>query len=273
MYKRVSAAYFSGTGTTEKTVKAIAKKIADELCLKYEEWDFTPLFARQEPKKFEKTDIVIFGTPVIAGRVPNLLLKYLDTLQGNGAIAVPVVMFGNRSFDDALIELRDILEKAGMTTFAAAGCVGEHSFSRILGKGRPDSDDMEEILAFAKKVSEKIKSGDIKSPVKVDGVAFPYRGYYQPRDRFENPIDIRKVKPKTNDKCDDCKLCAKLCPLGSIDFYDVSKINGICMKCCACVKKCPKGAKYFDDEGYLYHQHELEEVYIRRAKNKFYLED
>lgn len=273
MYERVFAAYFSGTGTTEKTVKAIAKKIADDLCLKYEEWDFTPLFARKEPKVFEKRDIVIFGTPVIAGRVPNLLLKYLDTLQGTGALAVPVVMFGNRNFDDSLIELRDILQRAEMTTVAAAACVGEHSFSQILGKGRPDDMDMKEIISFAIKVTDKIKNGGFKSPVKVDGEPFPYRGYYQPRDRHGNPIDIRKVKPKTDDKCDNCKLCAELCPLGSIDFEDVSKVKGICMKCCACVKKCPKGAKYFDDEGYLYHQHELEEMYTRRAENKFFLED
>ncbi len=273
MYKRVFAAYFSGTGTTEKTVKAIAQKIADDLCLKYEEWNFTPLFARKEPKRFEANDIVIFGTPVIAGRVPNLLLKYLDTLEGNGALAVPIVMFGNRNFDDALIELRDILEKAGMRTIAAAACVGEHSFSKVLGKGRPDNDDIKQIVNFSAKVAEKIKTEDYNTPVKVDGVAFPYRGYYKPMDRQSNPIDIRKVKPKTSDKCDNCKLCAQICPLGSIDFEDVSKITGVCMKCCACVKKCPKGAKYFDDEGYLYHKHELEEMYSRRADNKFFLED
>ena len=174
MYKRVFAAYFSGTGTTEKTVKAIAQKIADDLCLKYEEWNFTPLFARKEPKRFEANDIVIFGTPVIAGRVPNLLLKYLDTLEGNGALAVPIVMFGNRNFDDALIELRDILEKAGMRTIAAAACVGEHSFSKVLGKGRPDNDDIKQIVNFATKVAEKIKTGDYNTPAKVDGVAFPY---------------------------------------------------------------------------------------------------
>lgn len=271
MFKKVYAAYFSGTGTTEKTVKAIANRLGKELDLPVENRDFTPLKERENPMEFCDTDIVVFGTPVIAGRVPNLLLKYLDTLKGNGAIAVPVVSFGNRNFDDALIELRDILEDSGMKTIAGAACIGEHSFSEILGKGRPDKEDIFKIEKFTDEVANKIKEGKFVTPVFVEGTPKPYRGYYQPQDRNGNHIDIRKVKPLTNDKCDDCKLCAELCPLGSIDFDDVTKVTGICMKCCACIKKCPQGAKYFDDEGYLYHKRELEELYGRRAEPSFFV--
>ena len=100
----------------------------------------------------------------------------------------------------------------------------------------------------------------------------PIRPYYTPRDRHGNPINILKVKPKTDpDKCGGCGLCAELCPMGSIDPADVSQVRGICIKCCACVKKCPSGAKYFDDPGYLFHQHELEDVYTRRAENEWFV--
>ena len=51
----------------------------------------------------------------------------------------------------------------------------------------------------------------------------------------------------------------------------MTSVTGICIKCCACVKRCPKGAKYYDDEGYLYHQHELEDVYARRGESKIFL--
>lgn len=61
--------------------------------------------------------------------------------------------------------------------------------------------------------------------------------------------------------------------MGSIDPADVSAVRGICIKCCACVKGCPTGAKFFDDAGYLYHQHELEAQYARPAENEvFYLQ-
>lgn len=273
MAKKVIRAYFSATDTTKTVVETISKELAQSLELPWETWDFTLPKAREGVKEFNQEDIVIFGTPVIAGRVPNVLLKYLDTLVGNGAICVPVVCFGNRSYDNALIELRDILEKSGMDPIAAGGFSCLHSFSEILGKGRPDEDDKKEAREFAKAIGEKIARSGFCKTIEVDGLEGPsYGGYYQPRDRQGNPVDIRKVKPVTDmDKCIDCKICVNVCPLSSIDMEDVSKLNGICMKCCACIKKCPTGAKSFVDENYLYHQHELEEEYKRRAKNSIFV--
>jgi ferredoxin/flavodoxin len=273
IYKTVWSVFFSATGTTQKIVTEIAAETAKTLNLPHKSFDFTLPDARKEALCFTKDDLVVFGTPVIAGRVPNLLLKYLDTLSGGGAAAIPVVLYGNRNFDDALIELRDILEKTGFHTVAAAAFIGEHSFSETLAKGRPDEADIALVHGFAGKVVEKINAlstyGD--KSVDVDGVPFPYRGYYQPRDRHENHIDIRKVKPLTSAECDNCLLCVKICPMGSIDLNNAAEIPGICMKCCACIKKCPKKAKYFDDAGYLYHKGELEDIYKRRAEPQVFL--
>lgn len=272
--KKVWAVYFSATDTTKKTVLTIADEAARLLGAEREDYDFTLPGMRENGFAAGKDDLVIFGTPVYAGRVPNVLLKYLATIQGNGALAVPVVLFGNRNFDDGLIELRDILENTGFHTVAAAAFVGEHSFSKTLAAGRPDADDMKEALAFAGKVTEKLKGlpdGEVPAPVEVEGVPHPYRGYYQPRDRKGVSIDIRKVKSLVSDACDDCKICADVCPMGSISRENVREYTGICIKCGACIKKCPKQARYYEDEGYLYHQHELEEGYTRRAAISLFL--
>ena len=272
--KKVWAVYFSATDTTKKTVLTIADEAARLLGAEREDYDFTLPRMRENGFAAGKDDLVIFGTPVYAGRVPNVMLKYLATIQGNGALAVPVVLFGNRNFDDGLIELRDILENTGFHTVAAAAFVGEHSFSKALAAGRPDADDMKEALAFAGKVAEKVKGlpeGEVPAPVEVEGVPHPYRGYYQPRDRKGVSIDIRKVKSLVSDACDDCKICADVCPMGSISHENVREYTGICIKCGACIKKCPKQARYYEDEGYLYHQHELEEGYTRRAAISLFL--
>lgn len=272
--KRVWAVYFSGTGTTEKTVKRIASGLASALSVPLESFDFTPPAARQADLTFGPDDLVVLGTPTYAGRVPNVLLPYLTgRVRGDGTPAVPVVLFGNRNYDDALIELRDLLQADGFGCIAAGAFVGEHSFSRTLGAGRPDDRDMAGHPAFAREICGKLagQAGTENTPVAVRGET-PIRPYYTPRDRHGNPISILKVKPKTDmAKCGGCGLCAELCPMGSIDPADVSRVNGICIKCCACVKKCPAGAKYFDDPGYLFHQHELEDVYTRRAENEWFV--
>lgn len=274
--EKIWAVYFSGTGTTRRTVERIAGGIASRLNLPAESVDFSRPAVRQETLRFGEKNLVVFGTPVYAGRVPNVLLPFLrERIVGGGALAVPVVLFGNRNYDDALIELRNILAADGMHPIAAGAFVGEHSFSRVLGADRPNAEDealMDEFAARVAALAAGLDAAPVKS-VAVRGQE-PLRPYYTPRDRAGNPINILKVKPKTDlSRCGGCGLCADLCPMGSIDPADVSAVRGICIKCCACVKGCPTGAKFFDDAGYLYHQHELEAQYARPAENEvFYIQ-
>lgn len=274
--KKVWAVYFSGTGTTRRTVERISGDIAARLGLPVQSVDFSRPALRQETLRFSDTDLVVFGTPVYAGRVPNVLLPFLqEKVVGGGALAVPVVLFGNRNYDDALMELRNILITDGLRPIAAGAFVGEHSFSRVLGQGRPNAEDTAQMDRFAARTAELVSGLESapQNPVAVGGQE-PIRPYYTPRDRAENPINILKVKPKTDlSRCGGCGLCAELCPMGSIDPADVSQVKGICIKCCACVKGCSTGAKFFDDAGYLYHRHELEAEYARPAANEvFYIQ-
>lgn len=274
--KTVWAVYFSGTGTTEKVAVHLAKALAEELGAEYRSHDYTQPAGRAEPLNFGPEDLVVVGTPVYAGRVPNLLLPFIrESIHGAGSLAVPVVLYGNRNFDDGLMELRNVLGDNGFIPISAAAVVGEHSFSTVLGAGRPDGDDMALVDQLARRTAGKVK--ELTAPpaqaVEVEG-RDPVRPYYTPRDRNGEPIkDFLKAKPVTDpDKCVKCGLCARLCPMGSIDREDVSNVSGKCIKCCACVKKCPMGAKSFTHEGYLYHQHELEDQYAgRRAESKIFL--
>lgn len=268
--KQVTGVWFSATGTTRKVVETIGQELARQLGIPFVGRSFTLPEERRQPLTFGTEELVVFGTPVYAGRVPNVLLKYLATLHGEGTPALPVVVYGNRDFDDALIELRDLLLQGGLQPFGAAAFVAEHSFSTVLAAGRPDAADLEKAREFARRAAESWKNGKLE-PVQVPGVPKPYRGYYQPRDRKGNPVDIRKVKPLVGEGCDSCGLCVKICPMGSISAEDVSQYTGICIKCGACIKGCPKHARYYDDAGYLYHQHELEEGLTRRAEPSLFI--
>lgn len=267
----VHAVWFSGTGTTEKTVCRIAHALAVRLGAQYAEYSYTLPDARKKELTIPAGDLAVVGCPTYAGRVPNLLMPYLrDMVHGAGALAVPVALFGNRNYDDALMELSQLLSGNGFTCVAGAAFVGEHSFSRTLGAGRPDAADETEMDAFSAAVADKLLRGDTTAATM--GGCDPIRPYYTPRDRHGNPINILKVKPKTDmSKCTRCGWCAAHCPMGSIDPADPAQVPGTCIKCCACVKGCPADAKYYDDPGYLYHKSELEEVYARRAGNEIFL--
>jgi len=256
--KNIKSFYFSATDTTRKIITGIADRLAADLSSKeVKNIDFTLPDARKEPVSFTEDDLAVVGLPVYAGRVPNVLLKYLNAIRGNGALAIAVVVYGNRHYDDALIELRDILELKGMKVIAGGAFIGEHSFSKILGMNRPDQQDMSVVTEFARQIYQKVAKQNVLESVFVPGNK-PYQAYYQPKDKDGNPVYIQKVTPKTKSDCINCKLCVSLCPMGSIDADDVSIIKGICIKCCACIKQCPVQAKYFDDANYLWHKNELE---------------
>ena len=111
---KIYAVYFSGTGTTKKTVTRIARRLADGLGAAYEEYDYTLPDARQRALTIPAGALAVVGCPTYAGRVPNLLMPYLrDMVRGGGALALPVVLFGNRNYDDALMELSQLLTAGG----------------------------------------------------------------------------------------------------------------------------------------------------------------
>lgn len=270
MINRIVNFYFSATLRTKVAVETISNTLAERLNISDKlDFDFTVPKIREKIPEFLETDLVILGTPVIAGRVPNLLLPYLNSIKSKGSLGVSVVTYGNREFEDSLIELSKIMESAGMKVIAGGAFIGEHSFSRILGEGRPDSYDKEIMKDFAQSVADKITKNNLTSPI-IPG-KWPLEGYYKPRTSSGKHIDIRKVKPKTNENCIDCKYCANICPMGAIDYDDVKSVPGICMKCCACIKRCPVNAKYFDDQGYIYHKEDLENLYssVRKEPETF----
>lgn len=261
----INTLYFSATGTTEKIVSRIAAKFKE--CLNQESalsaFSFTSPEARADSKSYSAEDIVIVGVPVYAGRVPNVLLSYLEGLEGNGAVAIAVVLYGNRNYDDALAELINILCHKNFLIAGAGAFIGEHSFSATLAKNRPDSGDYIYADELAKKVAEKINGSYLLEPIEAKG-SYPPGPYYVPRDHEGNPVDIRRVKPKTSSSCINCNICASVCPMGSINQDMPAEIPGICIKCGACIKKCPVQAKYYDDLNYLRHKEELESGFSQR---------
>ncbi|MDO4735982.1 MAG: 4Fe-4S binding protein [Bacteroidia bacterium] len=276
---RVVALFFSPTLTTKKCVQAIAESVAAYLGVEtpVELVDVTTPAKRKNVPGFKEGDLVVWGVPVYIGRVPNLITPFFKQITGNGALGVSVVVYGNRAYDDALIELRDIMTAGGFKVVAGGAFIGEHSFSYTLGGGRPNTEDLSEAAKFGEQIGENISSGrydcELKEELKVPGNPYPY-AFYNAKSKSNKSIDIRKVKPETDaDKCNNCGICAMLCPMGAINVASCADVPGICIKCGACVKRCPRKAKYFTDPTYLEHKQILETNFTLPQKENelFYL--
>ena len=273
--KTVWAVYFSGTGTTEKTVTPAGPRAGGAAGGTVPAHDYTQPAGRVE-LSFGPEELVVLGTPVYAGRVPNLMLPYLQSsVHGESTLAVPVVLYGNRNFDDGLIELRNVLSANGFVPIAGAAVVGEHRLLPDSGGGPPRRGG-----PGAGGPAGPGDGGQGEGPGRGPGPAGgggglrphppllhppgPARGAHQgfPEGQAgDRPGQVREVRP-----------VRPAVPWGPSTPEDVTQVVGKCIKCCACVKKCPMGAKYFDHEGYLYHQHELEDQYAgRRAPTKIFL--
>ena len=250
--KNIKAVFFSPTGNTKQVIEFIADRLAQKLSVSVEVDDFTLPAAHADTRTYSSEDLVIFGVPTYAGRIPNK------------------VTFGNRSFDNSLSELHSELEKNNFSVVAAGAVVCIHAFAEV-GIGRPDAADNEQLSAFADEVFEKLQQsgGSLSNTAIKRNEALT--AYYVPLGTDGKPVNFLKAKPVTDKaKCDNCGVCAAVCPMGSIDKNDVSLVPGICIKCQACILHCHTKAKSFDDPLFLSHKAMLEQNYTRKAVSEFF---
>ena len=270
-FKTVWAVYYSGSGSTRRLLRGMAEAAGEALMLPVRELDYSRPEAREKSYCFTETDLVFWGSPTYAGRLPNVLLPFLrGNFTGGGAAAVAVVLYGNRSYDDALKELCEVLAGNGFLAAAGAAVTAEHAFAPALAHGRPNGEDRAAAAEFARKTALTLRGREHPIAVTVPGRE-PIGAYYTPLGLDGEPARFLKAKPKTDpEQCTRCGLCAAVCPMGSIPREEPTECTGICIKCQGCIRECPAGAKYFDDEAFLSHRAMLEQNYIRRRENEFY---
>lgn len=256
---------FSPTGTTRTIIQCIASSIgysSSELI------DITKPDARKQLLHTTDKDLLIVGMPVYMGRVPSIATEWLQTIRADNTAVVCVVVYGNRTYGNALLELKDILVKCGCKPIAEAAYIGEHSFSTNktpIAEGRPDENDLNHAKLFGHNIIEKLQSVLSNNYILDTNVSG--------NNSYGGVTELWSVDfITTNNECVQCGNCAANCPIGAINYENVKLINiENCITCCACIKNCPQNAREMKDSLVKDASIRLNKLYNERKEPVFFL--
>lgn len=247
--KTVNYIYFSPTDTSRKIARAIAGAISSSTVannITYKN-SIKPIIPNGE--------LAIIAMPVYAGAIPVTAVERLKKMSGQNTPAVLVVVYGNRDFEGALVQLHNLAVELGFMPIAAAAFIGEHSYStpeRPIAENRPDEKDIEMAITFGKEIARKLnrpcdKKFDITS-VPHPSKSLNYLGFVLGvlKLKITKPV-ISRIPLSDKTLCNNCGICVVKCPVQAITkekptFTDKTK----CIRCCACVKSCPQRARKFE---------------------------
>ena len=110
---------FSPTGGTKKVTDTLTKGLASESHIV----DLTDSRADFSAVRLTADDIAVIAVPSYGGRVPVTAVRRLSAIDGNGAKAILLCVYGNRAYEDTLVELRDVAADAGFCLLYTSRCV------------------------------------------------------------------------------------------------------------------------------------------------------
>lgn len=229
--KKAVVVSFSPTGGTKKA----AMYLAGGLGMETEVFDITDYEAGKNARVFSEKEVAVFAVPVFGGRVPSPAAEKIRNMKGNQTPAVLLAVYGNRASEDALVELKDLVEERGFVLAAGVEAVAEHSIMRRFAAGRPDGEDAKELEQFGEVIAKKLADlPDVSGlcAIKLPGNV-PYREY--------NGVPF---KPQAGKKCTECGVCAALCPVKAIPAERPSETDmNRCISCMRCIAVCPEQAR------------------------------
>lgn len=246
--------FFSPTGTSEKIAGAVAREISSALNVAIDNVDVTT--ASHGNIIAGEDDIVILTAPVYGGHMAPIAKTRMGMISGRGTNCILIAVYGNRAFEQALVDMSDFAGAHGLKPVAAGAFVGEHSYSTPqtpIAVGRPDGNDMKVAAEFGRRIALAISEGqaheaDVASihdiAVSEQSLA-SFKEFIKDYSSRQKSSPVRLVPEVDGSVCSRCGVCVTVCPTHAIADDCVTTDVARCIKCCACVKHCPEGVRSF----------------------------
>ena len=142
---------FSPTGGVEKCAELLSTPLGTN-------WKEIDLSHPISPITLSDQDLCIYAVPSFGGRVVPIATERMKSIQGNGARAILLCVYGNRAYEDTLVEMQDTLNAQGFRCIAAVAALAEHSIMHQFATGRPDASDQKMLTEFASKIAANLNN-------------------------------------------------------------------------------------------------------------------
>lgn len=232
--------YFSGTGNSLQVAKDLSNELEKvELC------KLTSLADEEEIEIKSRVLGIVF--PVYYARLPLIVEAIVRKLKlGKDTYFFAVGTYGGAAAD-VLIKMNNILQNGGRTLnsgfllhmpanniFAYNPKLGK-SKNKIFNKEKKKVKEISDIIKERK--DHKCELSKLRIDIVIDRILIKVT------DKIMENLHRRDEQFWINDKCNNCRLCERICPVNNIEFNSDKPVwKHKCEQCTACIQYCPQEA-------------------------------
>jgi ferredoxin/flavodoxin len=248
--------YYTGTGNSLWVARTLAKELG--------ETDLVSIPDLTEHDRVDGADVIGLVFPVYIWGVPAPIVQFVERLRELGPSYVFAVAVNGGQVSNTLVELRDILKTNGVDLSSGFEIRTPSNYIPWGGPGPKERQNrlFDEGRAKLVRVAAHVH-GRNTGPIE--------RGPLWQRVVFTlfHKLTFDKVpgmdgKFWFDEKCNECGICAKVCPARNITISNGKPSwNHRCEQCLACIQWCPREAIQYGKKTRQYERYHHPEITLK----------
>lgn len=246
---KVFIVYFSSSGSTRHVARVMEKRFK-ELHIEPSLFDLAENSELPQviSEQIRPDSCLIVGSPVYVSHAAPPIMQFIARLTPvTSGSAVPFITWGGASSGIALFEMGRELQKKGFKILGAAKVMAVHclmwQLENPLGKGHPNPKDERMVEELIDEISRQMQS-DHSEGIDLSDLAYQKEEIHAEMEKMS--LELAKahmpVREVDEELCNQCEICAEVCPTASVAFVPYPVFGESCIFCFSCMRNCPEGA-------------------------------